>query len=168
VFIGASSTTSEAEIDMRLKEALDMEGPDILIDLRHQNTNGNDKYEIFWQKFLRCVQKELQFFLRLQFCPKNPRTKAASQFREGLPIKIIIQKQQFHQEHIDSHYCAAIYRGLREHAVMIRDMSVFVCMDDKHRIKVGEPGVPVATAERGRRVLVSLSKYVIMILLNLV
>lgn len=28
-------------------------------------------------------------------------------------------------------------------------------LDDKHRIKVGEPGFPVAAAERGRRVLSS-------------
>ncbi len=28
-------------------------------------------------------------------------------------------------------------------------------MDDKHRLKVGEPGIPVAAAERGRQVLVS-------------
>ena len=29
------------------------------------------------------------------------------------------------------------------------------CMDDKHRVKVGEPNHPVATAERGKKVLVS-------------
>ena len=28
-----------------------------------------------------------------------------------------------------------------------------VCLDDKHRIKIGEPGFPVAAAERGQRVL---------------
>ena len=32
---------------------------------------------------------------------------------------------------------------------------MFVSLDDKHRIKVGEPGFPVAAAERGRRVLVN-------------
>ena len=29
-----------------------------------------------------------------------------------------------------------------------------ICIDDKHRLKVREPGLPVAAAERGRRVLV--------------
>ena len=29
-----------------------------------------------------------------------------------------------------------------------------MCVDDKHRLKVGEPGFPVAAAERARRVLV--------------
>ena len=33
---------------------------------------------------------------------------------------------------------------------------MFICLDDKHQIKVGEPNFPVAVAERGRRVLVSL------------
>ena len=29
-----------------------------------------------------------------------------------------------------------------------------LCIDDKHRLKVGEPGFPVAAAERGRKVIV--------------
>ena len=33
--------------------------------------------------------------------------------------------------------------------------AIFMCMDDKHRIKVGEPNYPVAATDRGRRVLVS-------------
>jgi len=96
-------------------------------------------------------------WVRLQFCPRNPRTKVVTQFRKHLPIKMVIQKRQFHQDHIDSHYYAAIHRYLREYAVMFRDVAVFVCMDDKHRVNVGKPGVPVAAAERGGRVLVSLS-----------
>ena len=30
---------------------------------------------------------------------------------------------------------------------------MFVCLDDKHRVKVGKQGFPVAAAERGRQVL---------------
>lgn len=37
---------------------------------------------------------------------------------------------------------------------MMRDVSVLVCVDDKHRVKVGEPFCPVAVAERGRHVIV--------------
>ena len=37
---------------------------------------------------------------------------------------------------------------------MVRDHCLFVCLDDKHRLKVGEPGYPVASAECGRRVIV--------------
>ena len=38
---------------------------------------------------------------------------------------------------------------------MFREYSLLVSLDDKHRVKVGEPGFPVAAAERGRRVIVS-------------
>ena len=31
----------------------------------------------------------------------------------------------------------------------------FLSIDDKHKIKIGEPGFPVAAAERGKRVIVS-------------
>ena len=36
-----------------------------------------------------------------------------------------------------------------------RNLSSFICIDDKHRIKIGEPGYPVAAVERGRQVIVS-------------
>ena len=42
--------------------------------------------------------------------------------------------------------------------VLFRDSSLFLCLDDKHRVKVGEPGVPVAAAEREKQVLVSTSQ----------
>ncbi len=50
---------------------------------------------------------------------------------------------------------AAVFRYQREMAVQFKEFSKFVCLDDKHRIKIGEPNFPVAAAERGRRVLVS-------------
>ena len=34
--------------------------------------------------------------------------------------------------------------------------TTFVSMDDKHKVKVGEPGCPLAAVERGRQVLVGL------------
>lgn len=40
----------------------------------------------------------------------------------------------------------------------LRDECLLICIDDKHRLKVGEPGFPVAAAERGRRVIVSLNE----------
>ena len=33
-------------------------------------------------------------------------------------------------------------------------LAIFVSLDDKHQIKIGEPNYPVAAAEHGRRVLV--------------
>ena len=41
---------------------------------------------------------------------------------------------------------------------MLREDCLLICLDDKYRLKVGEPGYPVAVAERGRRVIVSLEE----------
>lgn len=65
-------------------------------------------------------------------------------------MKFMVQQRQFRKEHIDSHYAAASYRYLREYAVSVREFCAFVSLDDKHKIKIGEPGYPIAAAERGR------------------
>ena len=51
-----------------------------------------------------------------------------------MSIIIIIKK-----DHEDAHYVAAIFSCQRELAVKFCHLSVFVCMDDKHTVKVGEP-----------------------------
>ncbi|CAB4028704.1 Hypothetical predicted protein [Paramuricea clavata] len=66
----------------------------------------------------------------------------------------MIQKRQWRKDHCDGHYAAAIFQYKSELAVKFREVATFACLDDMHRIKVGEPGFPVAAAERGRRVLV--------------
>ena len=43
---------------------------------------------------------------------------------------------------------------MREYAIMVKEHCTMVSTDDKHRIKVGEPGYLVAAVERGRRVMV--------------
>ena len=120
----ASRNTDESETDKRVAEAIEMEDPDIHTDLRYQNTNGSDKYSVFWTKckqFLdECTAVHERHdsvtymvkaisvhdlveqvskicpdttpilsvqWVRLQFHPKNPRTKAAAQFRKNLPVK---------------------------------------------------------------------------------
>ena len=42
---------------------------------------------------------------------------------------------------------------------MLRKYCTFISLDDKHKIKIGEPGYPVAAAERGRRVPVREDEY---------
>jgi len=66
----------------------------------------------------------------------------------------MVQKRQFRSHHDDEHYAAAIYRYMREYAIKVKQYCTMVSIDDKHRIKIGKPGYPVAAAERGRRVLV--------------
>ena len=67
----------------------------------------------------------------------------------------MIQPRQLRKEHIDSHYCAALFRYLKEFSIFFCDHCQFLFMDDTNRCKIGEPGLPVAAVERGKRVVVS-------------
>ena len=70
----------------------------------------------------------------------------------------MVQSRQFRSTHIDSHYASALLRYEREFAIRYRQFTTFVCLDDKHTIKVGEPGYPVAAVDRGKAVLVGLKE----------
>lgn len=50
--------------------------------------------------------------------------------------------------------CPSPASPMREYALLLRSYAIFACLDDKHKVKVGEPNCPVAAAERGRQVLV--------------
>lgn len=194
----ASLTTSEEHLDARLREAMEMEDPDLIIDLRENNGRNTDTFKVFWECMERylnettavqerrhgnvafmakaisvrdlvqevakmCPGKPIpsEQWVRLQFFPKNPRAKAASQYRSRFKVKMMVQKWQFRLTHPDSHYCAAIFRYMREYAIFYREIAAFISLDDKHRVKVGEPGNPVAAVERGRRVVVGQDAFVV-------
>ena len=89
-------------------------------------------------------------WVKYNFSPRNPRAKSSSHYTGRLKVRRQVQRRLYRKEHLDGYYCAALYRYLREFAVMYRDVSVFVSVDDKHRIKVGEPGFPLAAVERGK------------------
>ena len=93
-------------------------------------------------------------WLRLQFWPKTPKARVSLQYTGRLNVRFMVQKRQFRKSHEDEHYASAIFRYVREYAIKLKDYCTMVCIDDKHRLKVGEPWCPVAAAERGRRVIV--------------
>lgn len=57
-------------------------------------------------------------------------------------------------KHVDAHYCSAAWKYMREYAVKHRNITTLVSLDDKHKVKCGEPSYPVAAAERGKKVIV--------------
>lgn len=97
-------------------------------------------------------------WVKYNFCPRNPRAKSSAHYTGRLNVKRQVQRRLFRKEHPDGHYCAALYRYLREFAVKYRDVSNFVSIDDKHRMKVGEPGFPLAAVERGKEVIVAMNE----------
>lgn len=86
-------------------------------------------------------------WLRFQFWPQRPSFASSQKYTGRLKIKFMIQSRQFRHNHVDSHYASALYRYEREFAIQYRVFTTFVCQDDKHTIKVGELGYPVAAVE---------------------
>ena len=46
----ASLTTAEEELDERLRKFLEMEDPDLIVDLRELNKGHSNKFAVFWEK----------------------------------------------------------------------------------------------------------------------
>lgn len=98
-------------------------------------------------------------WVRLQFWPKTPSAKASLHFTGRFKLKFMVQQRQLRHHHPDAHYAAASFRYMREYALTLRDVCSFISIDDKHKVKVGEPKCPVAAVERGKRVLVRDDEY---------
>ena len=94
-------------------------------------------------------------WLRLRFWPKNPSLKTALQYTGKLKVKFMVQARQLRHAHDDAHYCSTLFRYLRELSIKFRKYCHLICMDDKHKCKVGEPNLPVAAVDRGKQVIVS-------------
>ena len=86
-------------------------------------------------------------WLRLQFWPKNKTNKSALQYTGKLDVKFMVQARQTRKWHEDAHYCAALFRYLKEYAIIFKAYTTLVFMDDKHHCKVGEPGSPLAAVD---------------------
>ena len=97
-------------------------------------------------------------WLRLQFAPKVPSAYSSLQYTGNLKVKFQVQSRQLRKEHMDCHYASAVFHYQKVMAVRFRKFCTFVCMDDKHHCKVGEPGHPVAAVDRGKRVIVGEDK----------
>ncbi|KAJ8043479.1 hypothetical protein HOLleu_10577 [Holothuria leucospilota] len=96
-------------------------------------------------------------WLRLQFWPSS--NSAAAQMNTGrVKIKMMVSAGQHRKHHPDTYYASAIFRYQKEFAIRIRNSCTFICEDDKHTVKVGEPNFPVAAVERGRQVIVGLNQ----------
>ena len=67
----------------------------------------------------------------------------ATLINTGLPkVKMMVAARQFRKHHVDAHYVSAVYRYEKEFSLKFREYTLIVCEDDKHSVKVGEPGFP--------------------------
>ena len=93
-------------------------------------------------------------WIRLQFSPACLTSHTVLRNKGLLEVRHRVQQHQWRKEHEDSHYAACLFQYEREYAVLVRTCSTFVCIDDKHRVNIKEPDAFVASAERGRQVIV--------------
>ena len=131
---------------------------------RHGNATHLAKAHSTWD-LLNCVAKRCpsgtplpsEQWLRLQFWPKNATMKSALQYTGRFQVKFMVQPRQLRKWHEDAHYCAALFKYVKEFGLRYKAIVDLVFLDDKHRCKVGEPGIPVAAVERGKQVIVTMS-----------
>lgn len=71
---------------------------------------------------------------------KMLKAKVSLHYTGQLKVRFMIQQWQFRKSHKDQHYAAAVFRYLLQYAVKLRDICTLVCLDNKHHLKVGEPG----------------------------
>ncbi len=55
----AASTLSEKEVDQRVRLYVDMEDPDIVLDLRSLHSGTGSKYNVFWDECAKFLQEDV-------------------------------------------------------------------------------------------------------------
>lgn len=68
-----------------------------------------------------------------------------------------IQTRQLRASHMDDHFCAAMFKYMREYSVLYRDETTFVCLDDKSKLDFGEPSLALSSGVRGKKAIVPLN-----------
>ena len=94
-------------------------------------------------------------WLSIQMWPRKVSSATSRYFTGRLKLKFMVQSRQFRKSRIGCHYASSLFRYEKEFSIKCKPHIDFVCMDDKHTCKVGEPGYPLASVERGKRVLVN-------------
>ena len=89
-------------------------------------------------------------WVRLQFWPKTEFSE--NRYTGRFQIRYMIQARQIRKSHIDSHYCSALWRYLREFAIKFKEDTTLICADDKHKVPIGE-SVATSTGVRNKSAL---------------
>ena len=77
-------------------------------------------------------------WIRLQFWPSNPYANVAVRYTGRFNLKFKVQSRLLRATHEDCHYVAALYKYEKHMAIMLRDHSFFVYVDDKANVPVGK------------------------------
>lgn len=82
------------------------------------------------------------------FWPSSSYTRSAMCYTGRFNVKFAVQQRITRAQHPDAHYAFHQYIMMKEMASALRDECVFICLDDKSIVPIGEPGKPVSTGVR--------------------
>ena len=91
------------------------------------------------------------------FTSKNAVLNTAKLYKGRFTLKFKVQSRQLRASHIDAQYCAAQFRYMREYTVKLRDITIFLCLDDKAKIDYGEPDLAISSGVRGKKIFVPIN-----------
>ena len=146
----------ETAVDDRRHDAADVNG-DIVTHLA-AFLSVRDLYDQFAKRVPEGTPLPSKQWLRLQFWPQRKNAAVSRFFTGKIKLKFMVQARQLRKFHEDAHYASALFKYEKAFACKYKDFTTFVCMDDKHACKVGEPKCPVAAVDRGKRVIVGLNQ----------
>ena len=77
-------------------------------------------------------------WVRLQFCPTNATTTRSMHNTGKFNIKFKVQGRLLRKNSDDAHYCAALFRYLREFCIQYNQWTCLISADDKHKVPIGK------------------------------
>lgn len=87
-------------------------------------------------------------WLKLNFFPSNPYTRAAVNYTGRFEVKRTVQQRLLRAQHEDAGYTAHLYSMMKQFAVKQRAHASFIAVDDKTTIPIGKPNQPISTNVR--------------------
>ncbi|XP_052249975.1 uncharacterized protein LOC127858198 isoform X2 [Dreissena polymorpha] len=87
-------------------------------------------------------------WVQFNFWPSNAYTRSAMCYTGRFNVKFAVQQRIIRAKHPDANFAFHQYTMMKEMASNLRDESVFICLDDKSVVPIGEPGKPVSTGVR--------------------
>ncbi|GBC12013.2 hypothetical protein GLOIN_2v1780244 [Rhizophagus irregularis DAOM 181602=DAOM 197198] len=165
-----ASNTISRKIEEILRLILALEDLSIIFDLRNNNGFKGNKFDIFWNELDMYFNEEtpavddrrhdttmhMPLAISIRDLCDIILAKLHIKNGEPLPAEIYIPSyewirlQLLRKKSVDSHYCAALFRYLREFLIQYRQWACFISADDKHKVPIGE-SVSVSTGMRNRR-----------------
>ncbi|KAL3875452.1 hypothetical protein ACJMK2_033399 [Sinanodonta woodiana] len=183
-FTNDASADQNKEIDNRVRLSVLGIDPDLVVDLRHLNKGRpNNTFDVFFQTLEKEIQdmvaaderrhntEHISRFLSVRDMIEQVKSKVpegtnipsessvllAFLYKGRVPIRLKVQTRQLRAQHQDDHYCSALFKYCRAYATQFRDISNFVCMDDKSKLDFGEPDLFTSTGVRGKKSIVPMN-----------